>query len=58
MFNSIFLLLGRTLSLDWRMKQLKGLLRLLDENEAVFVESLGDLVRQACFEHSLIIANG
>ena len=37
---------GRTLSLEWRMKQLKGLLRLLDENEAVFVESLGKDLRK------------
>jgi hypothetical protein len=28
------------------MKQLKGLLRLLDENEAVFVESLGKDLRK------------
>jgi hypothetical protein len=39
-------LAGRTLSLEWRLEQLKSLLRLLDENEAVFVESLGKDLRK------------
>ncbi len=39
-------LAGRTLSLEWRLEQLRSLLRLLDENEAVFVESLGKDLRK------------
>jgi aldehyde dehydrogenase (NAD+) len=41
---------GRTRSLDWRRKQLKGLLRLLDEHEADLLRALADDLRRPAME--------
>ena len=38
--HSTFIYLGRTRPVEWRVKQLEGLLRMMDENEKIICEAL------------------
>ena len=44
-FNS-----GRTRPIEWRIQQLKGLLRMYEENEAIFTEALHKDLRKPKWE--------
>ena len=41
---------GRTRPIEWRIQQLKGLLRMYEENETIFVEALHKDLRKPKFE--------
>ncbi len=41
---------GRTRPTEWRIQQLKGLLRMYEENETIFVEALHKDLRKPKFE--------
>ena len=41
---------GRTKPIEWRIQQLKGLLRMYEENETIFAEALHKDLRKPKFE--------